>query len=246
MFEEARSTEEPAGADAGVGADAPASSIQLPVAQGRKSLADVRRARNSDAAAAYDRGRKSGVWQGRTQQQMQQLEESWDGYKAFSVRGWSIPTMEDVQAKSRSLVESGFTFALPLQPLNRALPSSPAPSSGAPQRSISARDLKRKGPGVTQQDDSSKGMSGSPAKRSRSNIPTPQRSMLGRSKDGGSKQVHSGAAASISSKPSQIPSAPHTHSQQAASNVPHVNRAKKAEEAFAARRAAALGRAGQK
>ncbi|DBB07301.1 TPA: hypothetical protein ACH3X3_008802 [Trebouxia sp. C0006] len=63
---------------------------------------------NSPARDAFERGRKSGIWQGSTEVELRQLERQWDDYKSVATRGWDIPNLQDVQAKSHALEASGF------------------------------------------------------------------------------------------------------------------------------------------
>ncbi|KAK9908258.1 hypothetical protein WJX75_004935 [Coccomyxa subellipsoidea] len=64
----------------------------------------------SGSLDAYERGRKSGIWQGVTNASMGALEQEWDSYKATSLRGWTMPSLQDAQAKSQALASSGFTI----------------------------------------------------------------------------------------------------------------------------------------
>lgn len=59
---------------------------------------------------AYEKGRKSGLWQGAAEVGLKELEQQWDDVKAKpAIRGWSLPSMSDVKAKSTALKASGFT-----------------------------------------------------------------------------------------------------------------------------------------
>ncbi|KAL0032631.1 hypothetical protein WJX77_011729 [Trebouxia sp. C0004] len=63
---------------------------------------------DSPAQDAFERGRKSGIWQGSTEVELRQLERQWDDYKSVATRGWDLPNLQDVQAKSDALEASGF------------------------------------------------------------------------------------------------------------------------------------------
>ncbi|KAA6428155.1 MAG: hypothetical protein FRX49_01751 [Trebouxia sp. A1-2] len=63
---------------------------------------------DSPARDAFERGRKSGIWQGSTEVELRQLERQWDDHKSVATRGWDIPNLQDVQAKSDALEASGF------------------------------------------------------------------------------------------------------------------------------------------
>ncbi|CAL8469445.1 g8986 [Coccomyxa elongata] len=73
------------------------------------TLLQRRTSMRSGSLEAYERGRKSGIWHGAANANMGALEQDWDSYKATSVRGWTMPSLQDVQAKSEALALSGFT-----------------------------------------------------------------------------------------------------------------------------------------
>ncbi|BDA44815.1 hypothetical protein COCOBI_06-2930 [Coccomyxa sp. Obi] len=101
------------------GQDAPEDSIDDDLASGRpeaaardattSTLLQKRSSMRSGSLEAYERGRKSGIWHGAANANMGALEQDWDSYKASSVRGWTMPSLKDVQAKSEALALSGFT-----------------------------------------------------------------------------------------------------------------------------------------
>ncbi|CAL5229671.1 g13038 [Coccomyxa viridis] len=77
---------------------------------GRASLAlQSRRASRSGSAEAFERGRKSGIWLGSADVKLGTIEQQWDMYKATSQRGWTLPKLEELHAKSKALESSGFT-----------------------------------------------------------------------------------------------------------------------------------------
>ncbi|KAK9811586.1 hypothetical protein WJX72_006589 [[Myrmecia] bisecta] len=198
---------------------------------------------------AFERGRKSGLWQGSTEVALRQLERQWDSYKDTSNRKWSLPRLEDVQAKSDALADSGFTTVdSPNIRTSTKQGLNLAPSSGTkrkareedtegqeqrPSAPKSAKQHRGQAPSHRQP----RAACFSPLRPKNTPVfrptATPERCTLMTKPD---------AACRDTPRPLGLPPRPDTTPGKGLKAAAPVDRARKAEAAFAARRAAAMAK----
>ncbi|KAK9834246.1 hypothetical protein WJX84_011764 [Apatococcus fuscideae] len=223
--------------------------------------------RQPSAQKAFVKGRESGIWQGANQMQLQDLESQWNTYKAGTLRGLELPNLADVQQRSAALAESGFTTAdSPNIRESTRTAMHLQPAAGVKRKAGEVDvGIEDKGAEVGQQPPAKRQ---TPAKRAAWNSPyRPTRLGIPRAPSGSALQPRENVDASLTPSGRRILHAKRTLSlkdnvdQDKAADIPmrdgqqapprkaappkapsHVDRAKKAAEAFTARRAAALAK----